>query len=208
MRAGVDPDRARRGTLRVVPLHGRPAGSGSADPHQRRDARQQLPAVADRVRRDLGHRRALAGLPHARSARSHRGLPEARSPLRRHPDSPVEVAESPAKPAQLPHPSARQALCTRDRRTPDRRQSSPSCWPPIGGDGRRSWSCSRRARRAGSWRSLAPRRSARAVPTRRSSAWPRPSWRWPFAGTAWRAAHDRGDALVVVLTRSSSRPAP
>ena len=49
---------ARRSSLRRVPLHRRPARSGPADPHQRRDARQQLPAVADRVRGDLRHRNA------------------------------------------------------------------------------------------------------------------------------------------------------
>ena len=43
--------------LRRPPLHGRPARSRPADPHERRDARQQLPALADRLRRDLRHRR-------------------------------------------------------------------------------------------------------------------------------------------------------
>ena len=41
----------------------RSARSRSSDPHERRDARQQLSAVADRLRRDLGHRYAVAGLP-------------------------------------------------------------------------------------------------------------------------------------------------
>ena len=68
--AGHRARRSRRAALRRVPLHGRPARSRSADPHERRDARQQLPAVADRVRGDLGHRNAVARLPPPRSARS------------------------------------------------------------------------------------------------------------------------------------------
>src|SRR5690606_1889804 len=51
---------------------------------QRRAARQQLPAVADRLRRNLGHRDALARLPPPPPARCHRRLSEARTPLRRH----------------------------------------------------------------------------------------------------------------------------
>ena len=62
--------RDRRGALRVVSLHRGPARSGSADPHERRDARQQLPALADRLRGDLGHRHAVARLPPAPPARS------------------------------------------------------------------------------------------------------------------------------------------
>ena len=49
-----------------------PARSRSAHPHERRDARQQLPAVADRLRRDLGHRHAVAGLPPPSPARGRR----------------------------------------------------------------------------------------------------------------------------------------
>src|SRR6185295_19199306 len=56
----------------------------SADPHQRRDAGQQLPAVADRVFGDLGDRAAVARLQAPRSARGGRRLSEARPPLRRH----------------------------------------------------------------------------------------------------------------------------
>ena len=63
MRGGHRARRSRRAALRRVPLHRRPARSGSADPHQRRDARQQFPALADRLRGDLGHRDAVARLP-------------------------------------------------------------------------------------------------------------------------------------------------
>ena len=60
------------------------AGPRSVDPHERRDARQQLPALADRLRRDLGHRHAVAGLPLPQPSRRRAGLPETRSPIRRH----------------------------------------------------------------------------------------------------------------------------
>src|SRR4029077_5345265 len=59
------------------------SGSGSAHPHQRRDARIQLPSLADRVQRDLGHAHLLARLPQAPSLRCDPGLPEAGAPLRR-----------------------------------------------------------------------------------------------------------------------------
>ena len=55
--------RARRAARSAISLHGRPARSRSADPHQRRDARQQFPAVADRLLGDLGHRNAVARFP-------------------------------------------------------------------------------------------------------------------------------------------------
>ncbi len=60
-------------------LHGRPARSRSADPHERRDPRQQLPALADRLRRDLRHRDAVARLPSPAPPRSGARLPEARA---------------------------------------------------------------------------------------------------------------------------------
>ena len=74
----------RRDVSRIAALHRRSARSRSADSHQRRDARQQFPALADRVRRDLRDRNALAGLPAPSSARSRSRVPEARTPLRRH----------------------------------------------------------------------------------------------------------------------------
>src|SRR6476660_756428 len=52
--------RPRRAPVRRIPLHERSTGSRSADSNQRRDAGQQLPAVADRLRGDLGHRNAVA----------------------------------------------------------------------------------------------------------------------------------------------------
>jgi undecaprenyl diphosphate synthase len=76
-------DAARR-AIRRVPVHRGPARSRSADSDQRRDAREQFPALADRLRRDLGHRNAVARLPPARSPRVGARLPEARSTLRRH----------------------------------------------------------------------------------------------------------------------------
>ena len=55
-----------------VPLHRRPARPRPAHPHERRDARQQLPAVADCLRRDLGDRHAVARLPPPAPARGDR----------------------------------------------------------------------------------------------------------------------------------------
>ena len=75
--AGVRPARSGRGTLRQLPLHGRTARSGPAHSHERRDARQQLPAVADCLRRDLRDRDAVARLPAAAPARGGAGVPEA-----------------------------------------------------------------------------------------------------------------------------------
>src|SRR5205823_11115763 len=76
--------RSRRAAVRRLPLHGGPAGSGPADTHERRDAHQQLPVVADRVRRDLRHRDALARLPPPPPARIGAGVPEAGAAVRRH----------------------------------------------------------------------------------------------------------------------------
>ena len=66
-RRGLTPAELDEQRFARLSLHRRPARSGSPDPHQRRDARQQLPAVADRLRGDLGHRYAVAGLPQART---------------------------------------------------------------------------------------------------------------------------------------------
>src|ERR671921_375098 len=41
-----------RGAIRQLPLHRRATRSRSPDPNQRRDADQQLPSLADRLRRD------------------------------------------------------------------------------------------------------------------------------------------------------------
>ena len=70
--AGIAPDDLDERRFGELALHRRPARSRSADPDQRRDARQQLPAVADRLRRDLGHRNAVARLPPPPSARGDR----------------------------------------------------------------------------------------------------------------------------------------
>src|SRR5204863_9799053 len=66
------------------PLHSGPAGSRSAHPYERRNARQQLPAVADRIRRDLGHRHAVARFSLPPSARGCSRLSKTRSTVRGH----------------------------------------------------------------------------------------------------------------------------
>ena len=63
--------------------------AGQPDPDllirtERGDAGFQFPALADRLRRNLGHRDAVAGFSSPAPARSHPRLPEASSPLRRH----------------------------------------------------------------------------------------------------------------------------
>ena len=57
-RADIDEE-----TLGALPLHRRPARSRPADPHLGRAAGLELPALADRLRRDLGDADALARLP-------------------------------------------------------------------------------------------------------------------------------------------------
>src|SRR5262249_29574156 len=78
------PGGSRRAQVRRAALYGRSAGSGSADSNERRNARQQFSALADRVRRNLGHRHALARFPLPASARGDPRVSEARSPVRRH----------------------------------------------------------------------------------------------------------------------------
>ena len=58
-----------RGDDLQPPLHRRHARPGPARPHRRRDAGQQLPPLADQLRRAVRQRRALAGLRRTRPAR-------------------------------------------------------------------------------------------------------------------------------------------
>ena len=120
--------RPRRAALRRLPLHRRPARSRSADPDERRDARQQLPALADRVRRDLGHRHAVAGLPEAapargRSSRTRNAIAgTAASTTRRWPDGDATDCASTGRGAS---DGARPCPMTRSQRArpaPDRRR--------------------------------------------------------------------------------------
>ena len=78
---GLAPDDARRGRHRRAPLHGRPARARPAHPHRRRPAREQLPAVAERLRRALLLRPLLArlrpGTPSTRRWPSTRAAPAA-----------------------------------------------------------------------------------------------------------------------------------
>ena len=63
--AGVRPCDLDEQKFSELPVYRRPTRSGFADPHERRDAREQFSSVADCVRGDLGHRYAVAGFPAA-----------------------------------------------------------------------------------------------------------------------------------------------
>ncbi len=109
--SGIKPEDLDEDRFASLLYTARPARSRSADPHERRDARQQLPAVADRLRRDLGHRHAVARLPLPPPARRRARVPEARSPLRRHHAAgsrgrPVIAACSQAPKTQAPSPKS------------------------------------------------------------------------------------------------------
>ena len=80
---GLDPASLDEAAFRRPALHRGAARPRPADPHERRTARQQLPAVADRVRGDPRHRRAVARLPLPPPARGGARLPETGPPLRR-----------------------------------------------------------------------------------------------------------------------------
>ena len=84
MESGIKPEDLDEDRFCELAVHRRPARSRPADPDERRNARQQFPAVADRLRGDLGHRHAVARLPLPPPARRRGRVPEARSPLRRH----------------------------------------------------------------------------------------------------------------------------
>ena len=75
--------RSTKQTLRRPPLHGRHARSRSADSHGRRDADQQLPALADQLRRIVGDRIAAGPSSATGSARGHPRLRRPRPSLRR-----------------------------------------------------------------------------------------------------------------------------
>ena len=53
----LDPDAIDEDAVADASLHGRHARSRPVDPHGRRNADQQFPAVADQLRRNLGHQR-------------------------------------------------------------------------------------------------------------------------------------------------------
>ena len=61
-RGELDPERDRRGDDQRCALHRRDARPGPAHPHGRRDASQQLPALANLVCRTVGDAEVLAGV--------------------------------------------------------------------------------------------------------------------------------------------------
>ena len=85
--------RPRRAPVRRASLHGRPARSRPAHSHQRRDARQQLPAWQIAYARSASPI-PVAGLPPSPSARRRSCVPEARPPLRWHHAARCRVASS------------------------------------------------------------------------------------------------------------------
>src|SRR5205807_2803913 len=78
------PRPAHRRYARQAPRHERHPGSRPPDPHQRRDAPQQLLPLAARVHRDVRDRHPVARLPRARLPPGARLLPAAPAPLRPH----------------------------------------------------------------------------------------------------------------------------
>ena len=79
----LDPATIDEADDRRPALHRRHARPGSADPHGRRDADQQLPALADQLRGAVGHGALLAGVRRSRSAPGDSGLCGARPTVRR-----------------------------------------------------------------------------------------------------------------------------
>ena len=78
--ASLSGSHQRRGYT-PASLYGAHAGSGSADPHLRRDADFELPVVADRLCRDLCDRAVVAGLSRHPFAGGHCGVPASRASL-------------------------------------------------------------------------------------------------------------------------------
>src|SRR5262249_3302410 len=98
-RAG--PSRHRRTDGRSPPLHAQPARARPGDPHQRRDAPEQLPALAGGVCGDLRHQDFLAGFSRHPPARSHPGIPETRTPLRRIEQAPQQSGPTLTQPRTM-----------------------------------------------------------------------------------------------------------
>ena len=128
-----DPE-IRRRPDRHEPLHRRLSRSRPADPHLGRNAHQQLPAVADRLRGVLRYRDAVARFHAHGPAAGRARLPEARPPLRRAERRPAAPAT--ARPARRPEACSKR--CVRHETAPDRgradpRLSSTWCCSPISG---------------------------------------------------------------------------
>ena len=70
----LDPRDIDEETISRPPLHRRHARPGPADPHRRRDAREQLPALADQLRGVVRQPGAVAGLRRGVPARGDAGV--------------------------------------------------------------------------------------------------------------------------------------
>ena len=79
----LSPEQIDETSNRRQPLHGRRPRSRPVDPHRRRNADQQLPALADQLRRNLGHRKVLARVRRSDAARSNPSLRRATATIRR-----------------------------------------------------------------------------------------------------------------------------
>ena len=113
-----------RGYLRA-PLHARPGRSRPADSHLGRDARQQFPALADRLRGDLRYGNALARL-HAAISTSPSSISRNASAATAASAPPANGAGQRSPPPQHTNPTTHQAgadagccLRARHRRRPD-----------------------------------------------------------------------------------------
>ena len=112
-RGGSGPDATRRdyrADHSRAFVYGGDAGPRFVNSHGRRNADQQLFAVADQLRRDLGNRKVLAGICRGRFARSDSGICPARSAVWR-----VESRRMTQTRGKLPPLNIRAA-------------SSSSCW--------------------------------------------------------------------------------
>ena len=191
----------------------------------------QLPALADRLRGDLGHRRVVARLPPPAPAAGDRRLPEARAALRR--DRPV--AGEPLRPGfaadlarrvgtaaialPLLRPAPVQGAAAGHRRAGRRRRAPSASWELFAHAAPRAASrrCARVGRRAAppssSWPSRSPALvpAPRCCPRRRASWSPRPPSRaredMPTSRARRRRAPCSRAAYLGALGGTHRRPA-
>ena len=167
----------------------------------------QLPALADRLRRDLGHRRAVARLPAPAPAAGHRGLPEARAALRRHRTA-FEAAPCRQQPGFAGEPRRRvlrrSSPCLARRRSSSGRPALAPALVALARSRRASSSSSASCAPAGSCRCGAP---ASCWPPRCSSRSPSRAGSARRSGPCWRAAAADRDPAPGAATSTRRVPA-